>query len=87
MLGNETPMFRYYSCIFRVSSFKETTARAVLLKKLDVPFCYTIEASNGSYYHKDEMKDILFTPMTWTEMGHHIGKTLYKYMSALNSAE
>lgn len=35
-------MFRYYSCIFKVSEFKETTARAVVLRKLGIPFTYTI---------------------------------------------
>jgi hypothetical protein len=82
MLGRSTEMFRYYSCIFRVCSFKETTARAILLKKLDIPFSYTIEASNGSYFDKEEMKDIKFNPKLWIEMGHHIGKTIHEYCEA-----
>jgi|JI6StandDraft_1071083.scaffolds.fasta_scaffold01920_15 hypothetical protein len=65
LLGRRTEMFRYYSCIFRISTFKETTARAILLRKLDIPFSYTIEASNGSYYDKQEMKDQQFTPRLW----------------------
>jgi hypothetical protein len=80
-------MFRYYSCIFRISSFKETTARAILLKKLDIPFSYTIEASNGSFYHKDLMKDIKFTPKLWIEMGAKIGQAIHEYCQALIIAE
>ena len=87
LLGRNTEMFRYYSCIFRISTFKETTARAILLKKLDVPFSYTIEASNGSYYDKEGMKDINFTPALWIEMGHNIAKSLHEYCSALIAAE
>lgn len=33
-------MFRYYSCLFRVSEAKKSTARAVILR--NVPHCYTI---------------------------------------------
>lgn len=35
-------MFRYYSCIFKINEFKETTARAVLLRKMNIPLSYTI---------------------------------------------
>ena len=43
-------MFRYYSCVFKIEDIKKTTARAIFLKYLNIPICYTIEASNGSYY-------------------------------------
>lgn len=65
MLSDATNMFRYYSCSFKISYFKEATARAVLLRKLMIPFSYTIEASNGSYYDKEKLKDIPFTQKTW----------------------
>jgi len=42
LLGNKTTMFRYYSCSFKVSECKATTARAILLKKLNIPLSYTI---------------------------------------------
>ena len=42
LLGNITNMFRYYSCIFKISDFKVTTARAILLRRLNVPLSYTI---------------------------------------------
>lgn len=42
LLGNLTSLFRYYSCIFRISSEKATTARAILNRQVDVPFTYTM---------------------------------------------
>jgi hypothetical protein len=49
-LGSLTSLFRYYSCIFRISSGKATTSRAILNRKIDIPFTYTMESSNGFYY-------------------------------------
>ena len=40
LLSNATPMFRYYSCIYRITPCKKSTARAVLLKQ--IPYSYTI---------------------------------------------
>lgn len=40
IISNKTDMFRYYSCLFRVSEAKKSTARAVILR--NVPHCYTI---------------------------------------------
>ena len=44
LLGNVTSLFRYYSCIFRISGEKATTARAILNRQIDIPFTYTMEA-------------------------------------------
>ena len=44
-----TSLFRYYSCIFRILGEKVTTARAIMNRRIDVPFTYTTEASNGFY--------------------------------------
>lgn len=45
-------MFRYYSCSFKISEDKKTTARAIFLKNISIPFSFTVEASNGSFYDK-----------------------------------
>lgn len=50
IIADCTIMFRYYSCMFKISASKISTARAIVLRKLNIPFSYTIEASNGSYY-------------------------------------
>lgn len=31
ILSNKTPIFRYYSCVFRLAESKKETARAVML--------------------------------------------------------
>lgn len=51
-------MFRYHSCSFKVSSGKEATARAVLIRDFAIPFTYTIEASNGFFYDQTKMVDV-----------------------------
>ena len=79
LIGSVTPMFRYYSCSFKISECKVTTARAVLLKKLMIPLSYTIEASNGSYYDHELLKDIPFTDSSWVKMGRDIGVALAEY--------
>lgn len=70
-------MFRYYSCIFRISSEKKKTARAVLLRQ--VPHCYTIEASVGSFYSHTEKKDYEFTPTSWQNMGKFLAQGMMEY--------
>ncbi len=47
-------MFRYYSCIFRISHEKSTTARATFNRVINIPFTYTLESSNGAYYDSIE---------------------------------
>lgn len=81
IIANKTPMFRYYSCLFRVSEFKRTTARAVLLRT--VPHCYTIEASAGFYFCPVEKKDVPFTPEKWMEMGRHIAEGIKEFIEVL----
>ena len=51
LLADKTPMFRYYSCMFRVSEWKKGTARSVFSEIYDLVNCFTIETSNGSFYH------------------------------------
>lgn len=75
-------MFRYYSCSFRISSEKKTTARAVLLKY--IPHCYTIEASVGSYYSPTDKKDYDFTPFSWQLMGKMVADSMNEYFHLLD---
>ena len=42
LLGDCTKMFRYHSCIFKISDLKTTTARAVVLQKMNIPNSYTL---------------------------------------------
>lgn len=87
LLGNATSMFRYYSCSFKINEFKETTARAVLLRKLYIPLSYTIETSNGSYFDYEKLKDVPYTEVLWKEMGWKTGMALFEYCELVVSAE
>ena len=69
-------MFRYYSCIFKISDFKVTTARAILLRRLNVPLSYTIETSNGSYFDYECLKDVPYNVEKWLQMGAAVGEAL-----------
>lgn len=80
-------MFRYYSCIFKINEFKNTTARAILLRRLGIPLCYTIETSNGAFFDYEKLKDTPFTMQLWMEMGRKIGEALYEYVDLLLTAD
>jgi hypothetical protein len=42
VLASLTSLFRFYSCIFKISSEKSSTARATLNQTLNIPFTYTM---------------------------------------------
>ena len=42
IIGDLTNMFRYYSCSFKISYEKRSTARAIFLRALSIPFSDTI---------------------------------------------
>lgn len=66
-------MFRYYSCSFKVAECKNTTARAILMRKMNVPLSYTIETSNGFYFDYEKLKDVPYTDTKWKQMGEKVG--------------
>jgi hypothetical protein len=76
LLSNITSMFRFYSCIFKISFCKDTTARAIINRTVPVTNCYTIEASNGFYYDRDSHQELPFTQQAWEDMGAYIAKAI-----------
>ena len=76
-------MFRYYSCSFKIAECKNTTARAVLLRKLNIALAYTIETSNGFYFDYEQLKDVPYTDSKWKEMGDKVGQAVYQYINLL----
>lgn len=80
-------MFRYYSCSFKITDEKRNTARAIFLRNLYIPFSFTIEASNGSFYDHQALKDHPFNSHAWVMMGKHIGKALSQYCEIIISSE
>lgn len=53
-ISKMTPIFRYYSCVFRISNNKITTGRAIMLREHNVTYAFTIESSSFSYGTKNE---------------------------------
>ena len=76
ILDNLTSMFRYYSCAFRISLEKATTARATFNRSINIPFTYTVESSNGAFYDSANHSEKPFTSKNWMEMGIQIVKGL-----------
>lgn len=78
-------MFRYYSCSFRISENKQSTARAFLCRY--VPYCYTVESSNSSYYCSDTKMNIDFTENDWITVGREIGLSSLFYLEMIVGEE
>lgn len=80
IISDLTDMFRYYSCTFRVTPGKKTTARVVFNQACDIVSCYTIEASNGGYISEDGNKQTDFSEQLWIQMGQFIGIGIFQYI-------
>jgi hypothetical protein len=63
------------------------TARAILLRKINVPLTYTIEASNGFYHDKEKLVSLPFVAEEWVRMGASIGKTIWEYLECTLTGE
>lgn len=80
LISLRTDMFRYYSCVFKISENKKSTGRAVMFEEVGIPYTYTVESSNGFYYDPATLSTCQFTRPKWLEMGLHIGEALNEYM-------
>jgi len=58
LMSEQTEMFRFFSCKFRIQRSKEKTARVVLWREFNIMNCFTLEASFYGYFDKErETKD------------------------------
>ena len=73
LLAAKTEMFRMKSCLFKVATFKRSTARAFMLAY--IPYCYTIESSVG-LFRDAHQQDRPFVPRKWREVGGRITEAL-----------
>jgi len=78
LLNDKTPMFRYWSGIWRVSKNKRSTSRAVFYALYSIAHCFTVEASNGSFFCGDTKTTTDFEPHHWIQMGYYIGEALHE---------
>ena len=66
LISLQTEMFRYYSCVFRISENKRSTGRAVMFEEVGIPYTYTVESSNGFYYDPNTLTTNQFTRLKWS---------------------
>lgn len=85
IISSQTNMFRYYSCSFRISEHKQLTARAMISRL--VPFCYTVEASNSSYYCAENRTIVEFAAADWIKVGREIGISSFYYIDMIIEEE
>jgi hypothetical protein len=48
-----------------------------------VPFCYTVEASNSSYYCAETRANIEFAAADWQKVGKEIGVSSFYYLELI----
>ena len=88
LVATKTPLFRYHSCLFRISNLKKRTARAIFSALYSIIYCYTIEVSNGLYYLTGNPVIYKFNVQTWIEVGRNIIESLVeltKYDSSIDA--
>jgi len=86
LLSKRTDMFRFYSCVFRISNYKMTTSRAIFSIDYGIPHYYTLEASYGSYF--DENRETkYFTQQKFVLMGQILSSCIAQYQILLDEEE
>lgn len=75
LLGISTEMFRFSSCIWKLSKCKNRTLRGVFLNNQMGPYAFTIEHSVSNYV-TNQRKNVPFTADSLREMGQKIGQAL-----------
>ena len=86
LLSKKTEMFRFYSCVFRISPNKMTTSRAIFSGEYGICHFYTLEASYGSYF-KENRETEYFNAGRFKLMGAIIVECLRDYKLLLEEEE
>ncbi len=64
-LSQLTPIFRYFGCEYSIPNNKMTTARAIMLQEIGIPYVYAVETSIGQYFDYETHKIIPFGLKKW----------------------
>ena len=75
IMSEETAMFRYFSCKFKLEPSKMKTARIVLFKEFGIMNSFTIEASFHAYI-SNERVNIEFFCRHFERMGEILGNAI-----------
>lgn len=78
LMSEQTEMFRYFSCNFRVSKSKRKAARAVVASEFGIPYSYTFETSFHFYFNK-QRQTVMLMPVDYLLLGELLIKTLSEF--------
>jgi len=77
LLSERSDIFRFYSCRFRVTKSKATTARVVMQREYGVLNSYTLEASFHGFFTEDR-ETIEFMPSHLYSLGEILSQGLFE---------
>lgn len=78
LMSEQSELFRFYSCKFRIQRSKERTARVVLWREFNVMNCYTLEASFYGFFDKErETKEFMHSHLL--KVGKMLANTIFEY--------
>ena len=78
LMSEQSEVFRFYSCKFRIQKSKERTARVVLWREFNVMNCYTLEASFYGFFDKErETKEFMHSHLL--KVGKMLANTIFEY--------
>jgi hypothetical protein len=75
ILSEETAMFRYFSCKFKLEPSKMKTARIVLFKEFGIMNSFTIEASFHAFISNERIS-VDFMNRHFEQMGEILGHAI-----------
>jgi hypothetical protein len=78
LMSEQTEMFRYFSCKFRVSKPKRRAARAVVAKEFGVAYSYTFENSFHCYLN-EQRQTVMLTQTDYLYLGELLIKALSEF--------
>lgn len=78
--ANITDIFRYYSCKFRLSSFKQKTCRGYFNSN-NIIRTYTFETSMHCFFNFEQRGDEQFTQAKLENLGDLLMQAIYKYVN------
>lgn len=78
LMSEQSEMFRFFSCKFRLQKSKLKTARVVLWREYGIMNCFTLEASFQGYFnHARVTKD--FEHFHLHKVGVYLAQSLFEY--------
>lgn len=77
LLSERSPMFRFYSCRFRLEKYKESCARMAIGRQFGLANCFTLECSAHGYINK--AGTVQFKEADLIEFGKNLAESVLEY--------